>query len=143
MSNQTERIEYDIGDKFISNYGEGPLEATITRIQDGVAYMDSQTLHGKRETEISLPVKFLGRRSCGWKRISKGGGGLLSRDEAEQATEAIAKRLFSDDRRTRHVVSVLDVSGEVVETWGRDQFKAAVRTTLDQLGRISPKEPQQ
>lgn len=60
----------EVGDYFISNNGDGPLQATILWTQGNVVRMKRwkgrEYSRGTRVVYFELPQKFFSSPSCGW-----------------------------------------------------------------------------
>ena len=58
--------DWDLGDRYLSNHGAGPLEARILSWVDGVVTMERKPLRGVRWVRFTLPEKVALAPSCGW-----------------------------------------------------------------------------
>ena len=64
-------FDWDQSDRFISNYGDGPLMARILSVENGVAKMERwHKADPAGTTTFLLPIKDLFRDTCGWKKDS-------------------------------------------------------------------------
>ncbi len=61
----------EVGDYFISNNGDGPLQAVILWVEGELVRMKRwrgrEYGRGTKPTYFELPVKFLASPNCGWK----------------------------------------------------------------------------
>jgi hypothetical protein len=61
-------FDWDQNDRYLSNFGEGPLRARILCATDKTVKMERWKGSGRR-VRFELPLKFFQSERCGWRKV--------------------------------------------------------------------------
>jgi hypothetical protein len=65
-------FEWSHEDRYLSNYGRGPLMARVLSATDKIVVLERWNSKNKRPTKLTFPLslKFFTSPRCGWRKVS-------------------------------------------------------------------------